>query len=103
MKFVGIPVIAVAKSVDDRFAEGFAVDLWNIHSGNRSGFERGFSGGGTEIIAVPEPETYFYAVALLCSIVVQYLRRRAKRKPVEDHLPAFATRAAARQHARLSG
>jgi hypothetical protein len=27
-----------------------------------SGFERGFTGGGTEIIAVPETETYFYAV-----------------------------------------
>jgi hypothetical protein len=23
----------MAKSVDDRFAEGFAVDLWNIHTG----------------------------------------------------------------------
>jgi hypothetical protein len=31
--FVGIPVVAVAKSVDDGFAEGFAVDLWNIHAG----------------------------------------------------------------------
>ena len=47
-----------------------------------SGFERGFSGGGTEIIAVPETETYFYAVALLVGIVIQYLRRRAKRKPL---------------------
>ena len=44
MKFVGIPVIAVAKSVDDRFAEGFAVDLWDIHSGNRSGFESKIGG-----------------------------------------------------------
>ena len=48
-----------------------------------------------EIIAVPETETYFYAVDLLAD-VVQYLRRRAKRKPVDDHLPAFPTRAAAR-------
>ena len=46
-----------------------------------SGFERGFSGGGTEIIAVPETETYFYAVALLVGLVIQYLRRRANRKP----------------------
>jgi autotransporter-associated beta strand protein len=49
-----------------------------------SGFEvSGFTGGGSQIIAVPETETYFYAVALLAGIVVQYLRRRAKRKPLE--------------------
>ena len=47
-----------------------------------SGFERGFTGGGTEIIAVPETETYFYAVALLVGIVIQFIRRRAKRKPL---------------------
>jgi autotransporter-associated beta strand protein len=52
-----------------------------------SGFERGFSGGGTEIIAVPETETYFYAVALLAGVVVQYLRRRAKLR--EGHRPAW--------------
>ncbi len=45
-----------------------------------SGFERGFLGGGTEIIAVPESETYFYAVTLLASFVIQYLRRRAKHR-----------------------
>jgi hypothetical protein len=45
-----------------------------------SGFERGFTGGGTEIIAVPETETYLYAVALLAGVVIQYIRRRAKRK-----------------------
>jgi autotransporter-associated beta strand protein len=67
-----------------------------------SGFEvTGFSGGGSQIIAVPETETYFYAVALLAGVVVQYLRRRAKRKPDEDHLPAFATCATARQCDRL--
>ena len=53
-----------------------------------SGFERGFTGGGTEIIAVPETETYFYAVALLAGVVIQYPRRRAKRKPLEGHRPA---------------
>ena len=68
-----------------------------------SGFERGFSGGGTEIIAVPETETYLYAVALLAGIVIQYLRRRAKRKPSERHLPEFATRATARQRDRSPG
>jgi hypothetical protein len=41
-----------------------------------------------EIIAVPETETYFYAVALLAGIVIQYLRRRAKRKPLQGHRPA---------------
>jgi autotransporter-associated beta strand protein len=59
-----------------------------------SGFERGFSGGGTEIIAVPETETYFIALALLAGIVVQYLRRRAKRKPLGGS--AFALIAPAR-------
>jgi hypothetical protein len=52
-----------------------------------SGFERGFSGGGTEIIAVPETETYFYAVALLAGLVIQYLRRQAKLR--EGHRPAW--------------
>ena len=69
-----------------------------------SGFERGFTGGGTEIIAAPE--TYFYAVALLVALVglvIQYLRRRAKRIPLEHHLPEFATRAAARQRNPLPG
>ena len=53
-----------------------------------SGFAQGFSGGGTEIIAVPETETYFYAVALLAGVVVQYLRRRARRKLLKSHRPA---------------
>jgi len=49
-----------------------------------NGFEQGFSpGGGTEIIAVPEPEAFFYAAALLAGIVVQFVRRRAKRKSLE--------------------
>ena len=47
-----------------------------------------FAGGGNLIIAVPETETYFYAVALLAGLVVQYLRRRSKRKPREGHRPA---------------
>ena len=44
--------------------------------------------GGSLIIAVPETETYFYALALLAGVVVQYLRRRAKRKLLEGHRPA---------------
>jgi hypothetical protein len=44
-----------------------------------SGFEvSGFSGGGSQIIAVPETETYFHAVVLIAGLVVQYIRRRAK-------------------------
>jgi hypothetical protein len=68
-----------------------------------SGFERGFTGAGTEIRAVPETETYFYAVALLAGLVIQFIRRRAKRKPPERQLPAFATRATARQRDRSPG
>jgi hypothetical protein len=41
-----------------------------------------------EIIAVPETETYLYALALLAAVVVQYLRRRAKQNPLESHHPA---------------
>jgi autotransporter-associated beta strand protein len=67
-----------------------------------NGFEvTGFTGGGSEIIAVPETETYFYAVALLAGLVVQYLRRRAKRKSSKGHRPEFVTRATARQGDRL--
>jgi autotransporter-associated beta strand protein len=56
------------------------LDRISFYSGSGSGFagtgfEEGFSGGGTEITAVPETETYFYALALLAGIVVQYLRR----------------------------
>ena len=64
--------------------------------GNNSGFvgnafaqsftESGFE--GHQIIAVPETEAYVSAVALLAGIVVQHLRRRAKRKPLEGHRPA---------------
>ena len=43
-----------------------------------------------EIIAVPETETYLYALALLAGYAVQYLRRRAKRNPLEAHPPASA-------------
>jgi autotransporter-associated beta strand protein len=64
----------------------FYSDSGNSFVGN--GFEvNGFSGGGSQIIGdgsqiipVPETETYFYAVALLAGLVIQYIRRRAKRK-----------------------
>jgi autotransporter-associated beta strand protein len=60
----------------------FYSDSGNSFVGN--GFEvSGFSGGGSQIIAVPETETYFYAVALLAGVGVQFIRRRAKRKSLE--------------------
>jgi len=69
-----------------------------------NGFEQGFSPGvGTEIIAVPEPEAFFYAVALLAGLVAQYLRRRARRKSLQNHHPEFATRAIAHQRDLLPG
>jgi autotransporter-associated beta strand protein len=73
-----------------------ASNLANIsfYSGSGSGFigngfeVSGFEGNGSLIIAVPETETYLYAVALLAGVAVQYLRRRAKRKLLEGHRPA---------------
>jgi len=44
-----------------------------------SGFAQGFSGGGTEIIAVPEPETYATAgILLLAGALVQWMRRKQR-------------------------
>jgi hypothetical protein len=53
-----------------------------------SGFELGFtgSGGGSLIIAVPEPETYLTGVVLLLGGTI-YLFRRAKNR--EGHRPAW--------------
>jgi autotransporter-associated beta strand protein len=72
------------------------LDRISFYSGSGSGFvgnafEDSFSQSGftgTEIIAVPEPEAFFYAVVLLAGIVIQYLRRRAKRKLLEGQPPA---------------
>jgi autotransporter-associated beta strand protein len=59
-----------------------------------SGFEvSGFSGGGSQIIAVPETETYFYAVVLLAGLAVQYIRRRAKIKSLGSNFYALPNRA----------
>ena len=55
------------------------------------GFEEAFSQSGfsgTEIIAVPEAETYIAAAILLTGYGIFHLRRRAKRKPLEGHRPA---------------
>jgi autotransporter-associated beta strand protein len=65
----------------------FYSDSGNSFVGNGL-VDSSFTGGGNLIIAVPETETYFYALALLAGLVVQYIRRRAKRKPLEGHRPA---------------
>ena len=92
----GTPVGDGANNRHVVFADATGLDSYldriSFYSGSGTGFsgngfEQGFSGGGTEIIAVPETETYFYAVALLGGVVVQYLRRRAKRNPL-GHRPA---------------
>jgi len=68
---------------------------------SENGFDQGFSGIGTEIIAVLETETYLLAVALLTGLFVQYIRCRAKQKLLKNHRPDFATHAAAHQRDRL--
>ena len=92
----GTPVGDGANNRHVVFADATGLDSYldriSFYSGSGTGFsgngfEQGFSGGGTEIIAVPETETYFYAVALLGGVVVQYLRRRAERNPL-GHRPA---------------
>jgi autotransporter-associated beta strand protein len=55
------------------------LDRISFYSGNGTGFagnafEQGFSGGGTEIIAVPEPETYITGVLLLLGFTIYQLR-----------------------------
>ena len=67
-------------------ATGFAtcLDRISFYSGSGtgfagSGFAQGFSGGGTEIIAVPEPETYATAgILLLVGALVQWMRRKQR-------------------------
>jgi hypothetical protein len=55
----------------------FYSDSGSSFAGN--GFEQGFSGGGSEIIAVPEPETYATAgILLLAGVLVQWMRRKQR-------------------------
>jgi len=58
----------------------FYSDSGNSFVGNGFGKDFMGPGGGTEIIAVPEPEAFLYAVVLLAGVAVQYLRRRFKQK-----------------------
>jgi hypothetical protein len=70
------------------------LDRISFYSGSGSGFvgnafENSFSDpsfSGTEIIAVPEPETYLTGVILLLGGII-YLRRQAKLR--EGHRPAW--------------
>ena len=72
------------------------LDRISFYSGSGSGFvgnafENSFSQSGftgTEIIAVPEPETYLTGILLILGATIQYLRNRAKRKALEGHRPA---------------
>ena len=60
----------------------FYSDNGNSFVGN--GFEKGFSpGGGTEIAAVPEPETLVYAIVLLAGSTLQHIRCRSKRRSLK--------------------
>ena len=56
----------------------FYSDSGSSFAGNS--FEVGFAGGGTEIIAVPEPETYLTIIFML-SVLGIYKLRSLKRKP----------------------
>ena len=51
-----------------------------------SGFERGFTGSGTEIIAVPEPETYLTGVILLLGLGIYQLRLARQGRGLLHHL-----------------
>jgi hypothetical protein len=57
------------------------LDRISFYSGNGTGFvgtpfEVGFSSGGTEIIAVPEPETWATAIPLILATAYQLHRQR---------------------------
>jgi fibronectin-binding autotransporter adhesin len=60
----------------------FYSDSGSSFAGNA--FEQGFNNGGTEIIAVPEAETYIAAL-LLAGFGIHHLRCRAKQKTSEWH------------------
>jgi autotransporter-associated beta strand protein len=66
----------------------------SFYSGSGSGFigngfeVSGFSGGGSEIIAVPEAETYIAGLLLLAGYGIYHLRNRAKRKILDGQPPA---------------
>jgi len=65
------------------------LDRISFYSGSGTGFagtsfEVGFSGGGTEIIAVPEPEVFACAILILLGYGISRIRRRAKPEASES-------------------
>jgi hypothetical protein len=64
----------------------FYSDNGNSFVGNA--FEEGFSGGGTEIIAVPEPETYLTIIILLLGLSIYSLRNLKRKTTPEAQPPA---------------
>jgi autotransporter-associated beta strand protein len=73
----------VTSNLTDNLANiSFYSDSVNSFVGN--GFEvSGFSGGGSEIIAVPEPATLVYAIVLLAGSILQHIRCRSKRRSLK--------------------
>ena len=73
----------VTSNLTDNLANiSFYSDSGNSFVGN--GFEvSGFSGGGSEIIAVPEPATLVYAIVLLAGSILQHIRCRSKRRSLK--------------------
>jgi autotransporter-associated beta strand protein len=66
----------------------FYSDSGSSFVGNAFAVNNFTPGGGTEIIAVPEPESYATALMLLLAIgAVQSIRRRAKQKLLKSHGP----------------
>jgi hypothetical protein len=80
------------------------LDRISFYSGSGSGFagtgfEDGFTGpgGGTEIIAVPEPETYLTGIALLAALGIyklRSLRRKSFAKGSASGMTPFQARKA---------
>jgi autotransporter-associated beta strand protein len=73
----------VTSNLTDNLANiSFYSDSGDSFVGN--GFEvSGFSGGGSEIIAVPEPATLVYAIVLLAGSILQHIRCRSKRRSLK--------------------
>ena len=68
----------------DNSGLGAYLDRISFYSDNGSsfagaGFEQAFSGGGTEIIAVPEPEAYVAGILLVLSSAIWLWRRRIQK------------------------
>jgi hypothetical protein len=72
-----------------RYRPRLIPDRISFSSGSGTGFagtsfEVGFRGGGTEIIAVPEPEVFASAILILLRYGISRIRRRAKPEASES-------------------